>query len=203
MATQNAVNTSLSGQTGTGNFVGANTPTLITPVLGVATATSINKMAITAPATGSTIAVADGKTLTQSNTLTYTGVDGSTVNFGAGGTVAYTGSITSWINVTGTSQVGAAGEGYIANNAGLVTISLPATAAVGTTFGVVGNGAGGWTITQAASQVMHIGSQPTTTGVGGSVSSTNRYDSVQFVCTVANLEWVTMGAPQSSGLTWV
>jgi hypothetical protein len=42
MATNNAVNTSLSGQTGTGNFVGANTPTLITPVLGVATGTSIN-----------------------------------------------------------------------------------------------------------------------------------------------------------------
>jgi len=42
MATNNAVNTSLSGQTGTGNFVGANTPTLITPVLGAATATSVN-----------------------------------------------------------------------------------------------------------------------------------------------------------------
>ncbi len=42
MATNNAVNTSLSGQTGTGNFVGANTPTLITPVIGVATGTSLN-----------------------------------------------------------------------------------------------------------------------------------------------------------------
>lgn len=42
MTTINAVDTSLSGQTGTGNFVGANTPTLITPVLGAATATSVN-----------------------------------------------------------------------------------------------------------------------------------------------------------------
>ncbi len=42
MATNNAVNTSLSGQTGTGTFVGATTPTLVTPVLGAATATSIN-----------------------------------------------------------------------------------------------------------------------------------------------------------------
>ncbi len=41
MATNNNVNTPLSGNTGTGNFVGANTPTLITPVLGVATATSL------------------------------------------------------------------------------------------------------------------------------------------------------------------
>lgn len=64
-------------------------PTLTTPVLGVATATSINKVAITAPATGSTLTIADGKTATFSNTLTMTGTDGSSVNHGAGGTVAY------------------------------------------------------------------------------------------------------------------
>ena len=34
MATNNAVNTSLSGQTGTGTFVGATSPTLVTPALG-------------------------------------------------------------------------------------------------------------------------------------------------------------------------
>ena len=34
MTTNNNVNTSLSGQTGTGNFVGATSPTLITPALG-------------------------------------------------------------------------------------------------------------------------------------------------------------------------
>jgi hypothetical protein len=38
----NQVGNSLTGLTGTGAFVGANTPTLITPVLGAATATSIN-----------------------------------------------------------------------------------------------------------------------------------------------------------------
>lgn len=41
MTTINGVNLGLSGATGTGNFVGANTPTLITPVLGVASATSL------------------------------------------------------------------------------------------------------------------------------------------------------------------
>lgn len=41
MATNNAVNTSLSGQTGTGTFVGATSPTLVTPTLGAATATSV------------------------------------------------------------------------------------------------------------------------------------------------------------------
>jgi hypothetical protein len=41
MATNNAVNTSLSGQTGTGTFVGSTSPTLVTPTLGAASATSV------------------------------------------------------------------------------------------------------------------------------------------------------------------
>lgn len=40
-----------------------------------------------------TLAIANGKTLTQSNSLTYTGTDGSTVAFGTGGTVLYTASV--------------------------------------------------------------------------------------------------------------
>ncbi len=79
-----------NGVTGSGAAVLANTPTLITPVLGVATATSINKMAITPPASSSTLAVADGKVATISNTLTFTGTDTSSAAFGTGGTVAYT-----------------------------------------------------------------------------------------------------------------
>jgi len=65
-------------------------PTMTTPTLGVASATSINKVAITAPATGSTLTIAEGKTLTANNTLTLTGTDSSSVAFGTGGTVAYT-----------------------------------------------------------------------------------------------------------------
>lgn len=42
MATNNAVNTSLSGQTGTANFVGSNTPTLITPLLGTPTSGNLS-----------------------------------------------------------------------------------------------------------------------------------------------------------------
>ena len=56
-------------------------------MLGIATATSINKVAITAPATSATLTIADGKTLAASNTLTLAGTDGSTLNVGAGGTL--------------------------------------------------------------------------------------------------------------------
>ena len=50
---------------------------------------TVNKVAFTAPATLSTLTIADGKTLTQNNSLIYGGTDGSTVAFGTGGTVAY------------------------------------------------------------------------------------------------------------------
>lgn len=69
----------VTGTTGTVNNVFSTSPTLVTPVLGAATATSINKMAITAPATSSTLAVADGKTATVNNTLTLAGTDGTTL----------------------------------------------------------------------------------------------------------------------------
>lgn len=70
-------------------------PSFTTPTLGVASATSINKVTLTAPATGSTLTIADGKTLTASNTITLTATDGSTLAIGAGGTLgsaAYTAS---------------------------------------------------------------------------------------------------------------
>lgn len=77
----------ISDETGSGSLVFANTPTLVTPVLGVATATSINGLTITS-STG-TLTITNGKTLSISNTLTFTGTDASSVAFGAGGTVAY------------------------------------------------------------------------------------------------------------------
>jgi hypothetical protein len=83
----------LSDETGTGLAVFATSPTLTTPTIGIASATSINKVAITAPATGSTLTIADGKTLTASNSLTLAGTDASTLNIGTGGTLgtnAYT-----------------------------------------------------------------------------------------------------------------
>jgi hypothetical protein len=82
-------------------------PTLTTPTIGVATATSINKMAITAPATSSTLAVADGKTLTASNTLTLAGTDATTMTFpSASATVSYT--VTSGTSAMGTGAIASA-----------------------------------------------------------------------------------------------
>jgi hypothetical protein len=74
--------TSIASQTGTGNkFVMDTSPTLVTPTIGVATATSVNKVTITAPATSSTLTIADGKTLAANNSLTLSGTDGKTMTF--------------------------------------------------------------------------------------------------------------------------
>jgi hypothetical protein len=85
LATPSSANlrSAVTDETGTDALVFANTPTLVTPVLGVATATSINKMAITAPATSSTLAVADGKTFTVNHSLTLAGTDATTMTFPA------------------------------------------------------------------------------------------------------------------------
>jgi hypothetical protein len=89
-ATSAQIAAAVTDETGSGSLVFATSPSLVTPTLGVASATSINKVAITAPATGATLTIANGKTLTASNTLTFTGTDTASVAFGAGGTVVYT-----------------------------------------------------------------------------------------------------------------
>jgi hypothetical protein len=66
----------------------------VTPVLGVASATTVNKVTLTAPATGSTLTLGDGstfslaanKTLTTNNTLTLAGTDSTTMTFPASST---------------------------------------------------------------------------------------------------------------------
>ena len=85
LATPSSANlaAAVTGETGSGALVFATSPTLVTPVLGVATATSVNKMAITAPATSSTLAIADGKTFTVNHSLTLAGTDTTTMTFPA------------------------------------------------------------------------------------------------------------------------
>ena len=81
-----------STNTGSGALVFASGATLVSPTLGVASATSLNKVNITAPATSATLTIADGKTLTTSNSLSFSGTDSSSVDFRTGGVVAYSGN---------------------------------------------------------------------------------------------------------------
>jgi hypothetical protein len=83
----------LASVTGTGNTVALSvSPVFTTPTLGVATATSINKVTITQPTTGSTLTINDGKTLTISNTMSLASTESAVLTFQ--GTDTYTGRAT-------------------------------------------------------------------------------------------------------------
>ena len=99
-----------------------------------------------------------------------------------------------WNEVTGTSSAMAVENGYIANNGALVTLTLPATAALGSVIEVCGKGAGGWLIAQNSGQTVHFGASNTTTGVGGSLASSLQYDAVRMVCTTANTDFVVLSS---------
>ena len=139
-ATSAQIRAAVSDETGSGSLVFATSPTLVTPTLGVATATSINKVTITTPATGSTLTIADGKTLTVSNTVTFSGTDSSTVAFGAGGTIAYQGGTLAQFASTTSSQLAGvisdetgSGSLVFANSPTLVTPVLGAATATSIT----------------------------------------------------------------------
>jgi len=67
--------TGVTTSTGSGANALATSPTLVTPILGVATATSVNKVTLTQPATGSTLTIVDGATLTASATASVSGTN--------------------------------------------------------------------------------------------------------------------------------
>jgi hypothetical protein len=99
-----------------------------------------------------------------------------------------------WNEITGTSANMAVNNGYIANNGGLVTLTLPATAALGSIIRVAGKGAGGWLIAQNGGQTIHFGALSSTTGVGGSLASTATFDAVELLCITANTDFEVLSS---------
>ena len=123
---------SLTDETGSGSAVFATSPTLVTPTLGVASATTVNKVTLTAPATGSTLTIADGKTLTASNSITLAGTDSTTMTFPpASANVGY-------LNIPQNAQTSAytlvlADSGkhiYMASGQAATTMTIPANGSV-------------------------------------------------------------------------
>ncbi|MGC2776838.1 MAG: hypothetical protein WA418_14515 [Bradyrhizobium sp.] len=70
---------------------------------GVLSATTVNKVTLTAPAAGSTLTIANGKTLTVSNSLTLAGTDGKTLTVSNSLTLAGTdGTVQTFPSTSGT-----------------------------------------------------------------------------------------------------
>lgn len=150
----------ITDETGTGANVFATTPTLVTPVLGAATATSVNKVTITAPATSAILTIANGATLTASANATVSGTntgDLSSINtvkrsifVGSGTYTPSTGMVYCVVECVG----GGAGGGGSGNSA----------AGVQSTAG--GGGGGAYSRITLTSATVGV-SQVVTVGTGG------------------------------------
>lgn len=135
---------------------------------------------------GSTGADPVPATLTAGSGISVTNASGTI-------TIASTGS-NPWVDQTTTSVTMTGNTSYSANNAALVTLTLPAVAAFGDEFEVVASAAGGFTIAQNASQSIRMGNVVTSTGTGGSISSTGQGDSVKLVCITANTGFIVINS---------
>jgi hypothetical protein len=190
MGTNNAINLSaagIPGYDGAGSF-NASTMTQHSLLLGGANSHTINNLGV---ATNGQLPI--GSTGADPVLATLTAGTGISITNAAGSiTIAGTGGGLTWTDVTGTSQAMAVNNGYTANNAALVTLTLPSTAAYGTVMAVVGKGAGLWKIAQNSGQTIHFGIVSTTTGTGGSLASTFQYDVVYLLTTVANTDFTVI-----------
>lgn len=178
----NNITTSAAGSTVTFSVTGTTNHSIL---LGNSTG-SINSLGV---ATNGQLPI--GSTGADPVLATLTAGAGVSITNGAGSitVAASTGGFT-WNVITGTSSGIVAQNGYIANNAGQVTLTLPSTAAVGDTFKVTGiNNATGWKIAQNSGQIIHFGTSNTTLGTGGSLTSTAAKDSVEIVCVIANTDF--------------
>jgi len=120
-------------------------------------------------------------------------IHGSGIVFSNGGSgllLATVPGAISWSVIT-VSTSGVQDNGYIANAASNIQVSLPTSAVVGSFLYIARNlnSAGSWTVTQAAAQQILCGSLNTTLGLTGSIGSTKHSDAITLVCVVANTTW--------------
>lgn len=139
-----------------------------------------------------------GRTFQAGTSISITNPDGI-----AGNPVISATGIMTWTEVTGTSQAMASGIGYVANNASLVTLTLPTTASLGDSIRVLGKGAGGWKIALNATQQILFGKSPSTVGTGGSLASTNQSDCIELRCTTLGTATIWTVASSVGNITVV
>ncbi len=108
----------VTDESGTGNVAFTNSPTFVTPTLGVASATSLNKITITAPATSATLTLANGSSLITSGAYnaTITVTDTTSVTLPTSGTLYGTGSGTITSSQLATSMSDETGTGSLVFN---------------------------------------------------------------------------------------
>lgn len=142
----------------------------------------------------STITLGGNLTTSGAFASTFTITNTTSVTFPTSGTLATTAQLPQKVNQASSSVTMVANTTYTCDNgASLITFTLPASATKGDSFTIIGGSSGGWTIAQNASQFIGGGATTTTTGVGGSLASTNQYQSVTLTCTTTNNGFTASG----------
>ena len=125
------------------------------------------------------------------NTLNVFGA-GNTTTSGIGNTITITTPSGGYIWNVVTSALNPVtltkGNAYICKGALPVQFILPAAAAIGDSFKIVGT-ANLWTIAQNAMQSITIGVVTSTVGVFGNITATTISDGIELVCVTANTEF--------------
>jgi hypothetical protein len=192
----------VSDETGTGALVFANTPTLVTPVLGVATATSVNKVTLTAPATGSTLTIAEGSSLITAGAyaVTFTATATTGVTLPTTGTLSTLAGSETLTNKTLTSPTLVTPTLGVATATSInkVTLTAPATGSTLTIAegaSLITAGAYAVTFTATATTGVTLPTTGTLATLAGSETFTNK------TLTSPTLTTPVLGTPSSGTLT--
>lgn len=193
--------TSATGTTGTasGNIVFDVSPTLTTPTIGAATATTINKVTITAPASSAVLTIADGKTLslTTGNLTLVANASNSSITFPTTGTVATLAGTEVLTNKTLSGNTAAtliSGSGQLTlNTTGTVTVPNTTDTLVGkSTTDVLSNK----TLSGNTAVTLISGSGTLTLNTTGNVTLPNTTDTLVGLATTDTLTNKTLTSPK-------
>lgn len=193
MATNNAVNTPLAGNTGTGKFVGDTSPTLVTPILGTpqsGTLSSCTGLPLTTGVTG-VLPSANGGT----------GVNNGSSTITLGGSLTTSGAFTSTFTMTGNTSVTYPTSGTLATTSQIPSVTPAAlTSTSDTNVTITLGGTPATALLQASSITMgwsgQLGVSRGGTGAAsqtayavlcGGTTSTGAYQSVASVGTTGQV----------------
>lgn len=231
LATPSSANLSsaLSDKTGTGVNVFATSPTLVTPTLGVALATSVNGLTIST--TTGTLTLTNAKTLAVTNSLTFSGTDATVMTFPTtSATIARTdaaqtftgvqtfvapvlGTPTTLVgtNITGTATGFTAGKArQLVDTNGLAAISVGTTASAVNQVTVTNAVTAGAPVISATGTDTNIDLQISAKGTGAikhvdatfqDIVSTTDGATITFDMSLGNLQSVTMGGNRTLALS--